>query len=238
MKQLFGTTPHTVDHVLQSLLKTLKVRVTETSSKACVQNHPHYPSLMAIGSCLSDFGVDNHTYRIDKKTYQEDLLFPFIAHFPEKGGRFILVTKIEGEQFFYSDELTKDGVLSEEEFLKRWDGIALHAEPNIESGDKNYSQSRFKEVLNSLMAPAAILVLAMVLYLSFAGQGVNWSVLALASLKLIGIGVSVLLLMQSLNANNPFIKNLCTLNGKNDCNASYQCCQQDKPQDSLKMKHF
>ena len=25
--------------------------------------------------------------------------------------------------------------------------------------------------------------------------------------------------MQSLNANNPFIKNLCTLNGKNDCNA-------------------
>lgn len=216
---LFSSTPHTVDHALYSLLKTLKVKVTETSSKACIQNHPDYPSIAAIGDCLTDMSVENYTYKIDKATYQDRLLFPFVAHFPEKGGRFVLVSAIEGTQIFYSDEFTTEGVLSEEEFLKRWDGIALHAEPTSKSGEANYTQNRFKEILKSLLAPTAILSLAILLYLAFAKQGANGSILVLSILKLSGIGVSVLLLMQSLNANNPFIKNLCTLNGKNDCNA-------------------
>lgn len=219
MKQLFTTTAHTTDYVLNALLKTLKVKVTDTSSKECVQNHPDYPSILAIGSCLSDYKVENYTFKIDKEIYQEDLLFPFIAHFPEKGGRFILVTKIEGQQIFYRDELTENGILNEEDFLKRWDGIALHAESTAESGDADYAQSKFKELLNSMLAPTTILALIVVSYLTIANQGFNWAILALSILKLGGVGVSVLLLMQSLNANNPFIKNLCTLNGKNDCNA-------------------
>lgn len=219
MKNTFNTSAHTTDYALNALLKTLKVKVTDTSSKECVQNHPDYPSILAIGSCLSDYKIANYTFKIDKEIYQEDLLFPFIAHFPEKGGRFILVTKIEGKQIFYSDELTENGILAEADFLKRWDGIALHAEATEESGEANYAQSKFKELLNSLLAPTALLALMVVFYFFMANQGFNWSVFALSILKLSGVGVSVLLLMQSLNANNPFIKNLCTLNGKNDCNA-------------------
>ncbi|MES2650772.1 MAG: thioredoxin domain-containing protein [Bacteroidota bacterium] len=219
MKNLFRTPPHTTDHALHTLLKTLKVKVTKTSCNECVQNHPDYPSLMAIGGCLTDMGVENHTYLLDKETYKDGLLFPFVAHFPERGGRFLLVTAIEGKQIFYSDELTHNGILGEEEFLKRWDGIALHAEPTTESGEVEYAQNRFKEFLKSLMAPLAILSLILLLYLTLANQAIHWNVLALSGLKLIGIGISILLLMQSLNANNPFIKNLCTLNGKNDCNA-------------------
>ena len=219
MKNLFSNPPHTTNHALHSLLKALKVKVTKTSSNECVQNHPDYPSLMAIGSCLTDWGVENYTYRIDKETYQNGLLFPFLAHFPEKGGRFVLVNAIEGAKVFYSDELTRKGILGEEEFLKRWDGIALHAEPNAESGEEAYAQNQFKEFLLSLMAPVAIISLVLVLYLVLSSQATLWNVLALSGLKLGGIGISILLLMQSLNANNPFIKNLCTLNGKNDCNA-------------------
>jgi len=219
MKNPFSAPKHTTDYALSTLLKTHEIKVTKTSSKACLHNHPDYPSLLSIESCLADWGVENHTYQIDKNTYQDGLLFPFVAHFPEKGGRFIMVTAIAGNQISYSDELTRNGIMNEDEFLKRWDGIALHAEPNAESGEVGYKQNRFKEWLNALMAPVAILALGIIAYLAFASQAINWSILAITLLKTAGIGVSILLLMQSLNANNPFIKNLCTLNGKNDCNA-------------------
>ncbi len=219
MKELFKTKPHTTDAALNALLKKLKVKVTKSTSKACVQNHPDYPSLLAIGSCLTDWGVENHTYHIDKENYQEGLLFPFVAHFPENGGRFILITAIENRQVYYSDELTAKGVFTEEEFLNRWKGIALHAEPTAESGEKNYTQNRFKEFLQSLMAPGAILCMGILLYLAFANQEINWPIVALTILKITGISISILLLMQSLNANNPFVKNLCSLGGKSDCNA-------------------
>lgn len=219
MKNLFRTQPHTTDHALIALLKKIKVKVTESSSRKCLQNHPNYPSLMSIGGCLEDFKVQNYTYRIDKETYQEDLLFPFIAHFSENGGRFIVVTGIKENQVFYNDEHVKNGIFTEEEFLKRWNGVALHAEPNLKSGEAKYGENRFKEFLKMLMAPVGILSLVIILYLVFANQGFSGSLMVLSLLKLGGVGVSILLLMQSLNANNPFIKNLCTLNGKNDCNA-------------------
>lgn len=219
MKNLFNTQKHTTDVALNALLDNLKVKVTRSSSEECVQNHPNYPSILAIGSCLTDWGIENNTYRIDKKTYRDDLLFPFVAHFPEKGGRFVLVTDIKDQQVYYSDELTKNGMFTEEEFLKRWNGIALYAEPTSESGEKDYAQNRFKELLRSLMPTTAILCLGIIIWLTFANQPISWAVLSLSFLKFSGVGISILLLMQSLNANNPFVKNLCSLGGKNDCNA-------------------
>jgi len=219
MRNLFKSKTHTTDQALISLIKALKIKVTESTAKSCLHNHPNYPSILAIGNCLTDWKVENKTYRIDKENYKEDLLFPFIAHFPESGGRFILVNTIDGEQIFYTDESTDKGVLDEKEFLKRWDGIGLHAEPLPQSGEVNYITGRLNEFLRFLMAPIAFLTLSVILYNAFANQYGNLPVLALSLLKLIGIGISILLLMQSLNANNSFIKNLCTLNGKNDCNA-------------------
>ena len=97
--------------------------------------------------------------------------------------------------------------------------VGLHAVATEESGEEDYTQNRFKERLKSLTSPVAVLTFAIFFYVIFANQAINWSVLVLSTLKLSGVGISILLLIQSLNANNPFIKNLCTLNGKNDCNA-------------------
>lgn len=219
MNKLFDNKLPTTDYALLALIKKLKVNVSKTSCIECVQKHPNYPSLLAISDCLNDWGVKNQTYQLDKETYKEDLLFPFLAHFPENGGRFVLVMAIHGDEISYCDERTKRGTFTEEVFLNQWNGIALHAEPTIRSGEISYTQNRIKEALDALILPMSVVCLGIIFYLFLNAQPINWTTLTLSIIKLAGIGISVLLLMESLNVNNPLIKNLCSLGGKNDCNA-------------------
>ena len=219
MKNIFNNQPHTTDHALWVLLGKLQVKVTFASSTACVQDHPNYPSLFAISGCLSDWGVENNTYKLDKEKERGTLLYPFIAHFPEKGGRYLVVTGIKGGKVFYSDETTEIGILTEDEFVIRWDGIALHAESGTLSGEVNYIQNRLREIFRSAMMPLAVLSLIIIGYYALNHRADLGSVLVLCLIKLAGVGMSILLLIQSLNANNLFIKNLCNIGGKNDCNA-------------------
>lgn len=206
--------------VTEQLINQLKVNVASDSIKKKLEEHPNFPSLLAISDGLVEWGIDSQSYQLDKAEFdKDDLYYPFIAHFGESGGRFVLVKSIENNKVYLSDETNNNIVLPESEFLKRWTGNALHATANEKSGETNYRENRFKGVLNSLMAPVGLLLLTVVLYFAFSKQETNWSMIALSLLKLCGMGISVLLLMQSINANNPFIKNLCTLNGKNDCNA-------------------
>lgn len=220
MASIFNNNKPNVESVVCALLKKLNVKVSYTTITNCLQDHPEYPSLLAISDCLTEWGVSNQSYKIDLKDFDEsDLYYPFIAHLPESGGRYVVVTKIENHQVYYSDEKSSMVVIPMVDFLKRWQGIALHGTANTSNGELNYKTARFKESLQQLIAPLAILLGIGLLYMFFAAQPFQLSILVLSFLKLSGISLSVLLLMQSLNANNPFIRNLCSLGGKNDCNA-------------------
>jgi len=201
------------------LIKKLKIKVNESSIDKCLKKHPDYPSLLSISNCLTDWKIDNHSFRADKNSYKEDLLFPFIAHLPEDDGHFLLVNSCKDGRIYYSDESNEFGSIPEKEFVTRWDGIALHAESSYKSGEYNYKQNRIQQILNSLLLPGSLLILVAALYLCLVEQGYNLPVLFLSVVKLVGISVCVLLLIQSLNASNPFLKNLCSIIGRSDCNA-------------------
>nr|WP_199158499.1 cysteine peptidase family C39 domain-containing protein [Pedobacter sp. ASV2] len=218
--KLFGSTKSNLDSVLFSLIKTLKVKVTEKTIETCLSDHPETPSLLALSDCLTSWNIENQAFRIAREDYDvDDLLFPFIAHLPEKGGRFILIKNINAGVVQFSDEENKRATMPEEEFLKRWDGIALHAELTAESGEKNYSENKFKYFLQSLVLPLGVVLLLSTIGLVFYNSSISWSNALLLLAKLAGLTISVLLLVQSINSNNPFIQNLCSLGGKNNCNA-------------------
>ncbi len=220
MNFLFKSTAINVDSVVNSLIQLLQVKVTKSSINKNLFDHPEYPSLLAVGDCLTDYGITNQSYRIDKAEFDaDDLLFPFIAHFPEMNGRFILVTSVADQTVNYTDEKTKKGTLSLEEFLKRWSGIALHAEANDQSGESNYKANRFNDFLQSLKAPVALLIFFGLVYFGFTSFTYSWQFIAIGSIKIFGVATSILLLIQSINASNPFVKNLCSFGGKNNCNA-------------------
>lgn len=206
--------------MVQSLLKNMGVKVNIKTIAQSLQDHPDYPSLLAISDCLNDWHIKNQTYNIPRVEYdRDDLLFPFLAHLEEEGGRFILILNIADDKVYYSDENNQHAIISEDEFLNRWDGIALHAEKTEESGEKDYKQNQFKYFLQNLVLPLGLLVILGAFYLAVGAISFSWPYLLLSIIKLAGVGVSILLLMQSINSNNPFIQNLCGLGGENDCNA-------------------
>jgi uncharacterized membrane protein len=202
--------------VTYTLLKKIGGKVSDITVKNCLNNHPDYPSLLAIRGCLNEWNIDNYGHRINKEEINvNEISTPFIAHVY---GKFILVNKIKSDAVLFTDENDKNGKFTIEQFLKRWGGIALHATVNNNSGESNYTLNRIHSVLQSLKFPILLLISAVILFLSLSNQSSNWTLLALTTLKIIGVSLSVLLLIQSSNANNPFIKNLCNLSGNNDCN--------------------
>ncbi|MBT2559782.1 thioredoxin domain-containing protein [Pedobacter sp. ISL-68] len=211
---------YNLEGVLTALLNQLRIKVTPVTSDRCIQDHPEYPSVLALSDCLSEWNVENQTYRIEKNDYDpKELFFPFLAHLRENGGRFILILNIDDGKVNYSDGQHQELVMTEDELLKKWDGIALHAEKKVDSGEKNYQQHYFNYFLKKLAVPISVVLGITVFILAAISASFTSLHVLLASVKLVGVIVSILLLIQSSDSKNPFIQNLCGMMGKGDCNA-------------------
>lgn len=207
-----------IESIMLQLLSALSVNVTKSTVRGCLHEHPGYPSLLSLSDCLNEWNLDNQSYFISRDEYDvEDLLFPFIAHLRDNGGRFILVRSIGNGQVRYSDEIIHDGLMSEEDFLERWDGVAQHAEVNEQSGQKDYVSAMIGEILKSMVIP---FVISIVLFLiSLRGYQMSWPIhrwLMIAT-KLSGVTVTILLLMQMLDSKNGFVNKICGLGGNSEC---------------------
>ncbi|PWS26503.1 hypothetical protein DHW03_17140 [Pedobacter yonginense] len=209
-----------VEFVTQKLIQLIGVKVNKKTISESLKNHPDYPSLLSISDCLTEFKIVNQGYNISRSDYDpEDLLFPFLAHCKEDNGKLLIVTHINDGIVTFTDEHNKSANITEEEFLKRWDGIALHAEKTAQSGEVNFWDNYLKFFLQGLVLPLGSLLVLSTLFFVLGSASFSWPSVVLCLVKFLGLCVSILLLMQSINSNNPLIKNLCGLGGKNDCNA-------------------
>jgi protein-disulfide isomerase len=208
-----------LDNVIFSLIKNLKGNVTYKTARGCLSDHPDNPSLLALSDCLTSWNINNQAYLISREDYDvNDLLFPFVAHFSERGGRFVLIKQIDNGNVRFSDEENEEAIMPEAEFLRRWDGIALHAELAENSGEKDYVQKKLSFFLSDLALPIGLILFLGILGLILYQQSIVWQQVISLLIKLAGLSVSILLLAQSINADNPFIQNLCSLGKKNNCN--------------------
>lgn len=204
--------------VTYKLLRALDVKVNKSVIESSLRQHPEYPSILAISDCLDDYEVENYCYRIDKKQIKvEELVFPFLAHYYDT--RFVLVKSISNDRVSYSDEHVEDGVMSFNELLHLWNGITFHATPNEKSGELNYYTNRVNSLIFSLKFPVLIVAFLMVIVSFWLQKGFSLSFAGLLFTKTIGLGTALFLIAQSLNNRNPYVKNICSIVGKNDCNS-------------------
>lgn len=220
MLKFLNTKQPNVIAVTALLLKALKVKISSTTLTNSLLDHPEYPSLLAVSDCLREWHVPNQSYNIAKADYDpSDLEYPFIAHSKANGGCFMLVHDIIDKKIIYSDEQKEKAVLSEAEFLTMWSGVALLGTPNEKSGEENYWQKTITATLNQLKTPALVTIFLAAIILSFDFQNLQIGLISILAIKLLGLGVSILLLIHSIDANNPLVQNLCSLGNKNNCNA-------------------
>lgn len=219
MANLFSPKKDNAVDVTELLLKALNVKVSKSTIKNALEDHPDFPSLLSLSDCLNEWGVENQTYQIDKDNFDKgELLFPFIAATNTNGGLFTLVTKMENGLVYTERENNDFEPQTEAAFLHCWKGIALYATTHKNSGEKEYRTNNIIDKFNAVKLPALIATLLLTIFLSinFNTIGVVYGILL--SLKLVGLAVSILLLIHSINTNNPLIQNLCSLGKKNSCN--------------------
>ncbi len=202
--------------VTNQLLKSLKVPVTASTVIEELEQHPDYPSLYSISDNLSKWKVENLALNVDANKIDE-LPVPFIAHSKAGGGSFILVNDVNGK-VEYIDEKGKRKQKSREEFSKEWDNIALLAEKSEASGEKDYRDSKRKELTDAFRIPLIIAgcLLLIVLY------SVVWSNVFTSSLlvlKFAGSFVTGILLWFEIDKSNPVLQQICSGGKHTNCTA-------------------
>lgn len=217
--QTYDATTRVVIHFLE----LLNVKVTKTSVKNLLQNHPDYPSLLSISDALKKWNLENGSIQIEK----EDLLemsTPFISYLKGGGGRFIVVKNISETQVTYFNGLS-DSNESVNSFVSRWNGIILLAEPTEESGEIDYLPHRRKEFRNAIILPTFFAAGIFSIFLSFffyPNQFPFRFVVFYTCLLLtnwIGIGITSTLLWYEIDKKNSFIQKICTGVAKTNCTA-------------------
>jgi uncharacterized membrane protein len=206
------------DAAVNKLLKGLSIDIEPETIIAELEKHPDYPSLLAISDVLNAFNIENAAYRVD----QENLLnvpCPFIAHTNINSGDFLVVNKIDGDQVRVSSEKWNNHKLSLDEFKKLFKGIVLTAEPSATFITTKTLSSTLSAIKAPAIAAGLLLILGSALFSSGYFINVNWQTALLTIFKTAGLITSILLLVQSIDSNNPLVQKLCQGGAKTNCNA-------------------
>jgi ABC-type bacteriocin/lantibiotic exporter with double-glycine peptidase domain len=137
-------------------LKQLKVTVNNSTVNETLQNHPDWPGLLCITDSLNKWNIPNGVGKIAVDKIDE-LPVPFIAYTYDNENPLAIIAQvgdktIQTHQKGYNKIITK----TKEEFIKKWDGVYLIAEPNEHSGEVNYAANKQQAFLKSLIPALAI----------------------------------------------------------------------------------
>jgi len=208
------------ESVTAKMLKTLKVKFSHGALRKKMQSNPNYPSVLAIMDVLTEWNLGCQVYNLDKEDFnQGEMPFPLIVHTTQGKGRFMLIHGFNEKTFVYSDESKNRASIAASEFFSVWDGVTLFAERTAQSGDPEYANNKISYGLKKLNIPTSILLALIAVCYSLGSNSANLLTVFLVLIKSIGLAVGIMLLLHSVNANNPFVRSLCSLGGENNCSA-------------------
>ena len=206
------------DAAVNKLLKELSISIDAETINAELEKHPDYPSLLAISDVLSAFNIENAAYRVDLENLA-NVPCPFIAHTSINAGDFLVVNTMDGDKVTVSSEKWNNHKMSLDEFKKIFKGIVLTAEPSADFKTTNTLSTTLTAIKNPAIIAGGVLILVSAVFVSGYFTNLNWQTLLLTVFKTAGLITSVLLLIQSIDSNNPLVQKLCQGGSKTNCNA-------------------
>ena len=204
---------------LFKLLNYKGINVNTSAVQDELEKHPDFPSLLAVCDVLTAFNIENSAFRIsvDELT---DVPLPFLAHVNSGEGDMVAVTRIDNDTIYISNDKWEKHKLKVENFKKIFTGIVLTVEPS----DEYAAGKSVKGTLNAfkpaaIIAGTALVLIAALVYHTAYFTNLTWQTAALTAFKSAGLITSILLLVQSIDRNNPLVQVLCQSGAKTDCNA-------------------
>lgn len=222
LKRLFFPLQH-CELVVFELLRLLKVAATSTTIRKELEEHPDYPSLLAVRDILWSYGVCGTCVNVTAANVK-DLPMPFLAQLSvDRAPYFTVVSAADENQVTYIEPLDNNTLhVSPDDFSSIFTGYVLIPDTTESSGEKNYIENLRKEnkLLLSRMVmmvslPICVLVGCIVACLNF-----GWAAIPAILYTLISFGGSVvggLLIWQGVDQYNPTLRRICASGKKADC---------------------
>lgn len=201
--------------ILHEFLKHLRIRFTNRYLYKSIQENPNSNNLYGISDILYQYKIENLSIRVAKEDFYS-LDVPFIAQLDDKSIGFVIVTKIEGNSITYLKASGSKSTDPSETFFSKFTGIVLLAEASELSIEDNFVVNRKREFADKLRLPfilAIVLISLIWLLLSTWGSFKNIppSYLLQTILYSLGSIAALLLVIQTIDKNNPFVKSVCSL---------------------------
>ncbi|MES2268098.1 MAG: cysteine peptidase family C39 domain-containing protein [Bacteroidota bacterium] len=211
--------PHNADSVLIELIKLINPQITADEVTNELNIHPDYPNLLALNDVLNNFGIEAGAYRIDNDELQ-NVPLPFIAHTKKAGSEFLLVTALNQHKATVTDQNRKNYTLTLDELKVIFNNVVLAVESTGQPITTAKPGLKLNTEDNRLTLGIGLLAFAVVAgIISFAPVFTSWQTVLATLFKTAGVAVSILLLIQSIDRNNPLVQTLCGGGGKTNCNA-------------------
>lgn len=203
----------------------LQVKLTKSTLQKEIIENPYYPSLLALSDTFSKYNIPNDAYKVDKENFHKlEFNVPFIAYvkIPDAGKDFVLVTSVTEQSVSYVYKDKKSKTVSKNDFLSRYKEIIWLAEPNERSGEIDYKEKlrveKGNKIINRILVLLIFLTVSYVIFTDIRSLNVI-SYLIIALLKAIGVITTSLLLVYEIDKTNAFVKNICSIKSKTNCEA-------------------
>ena len=208
-------------YLLQKVTRKLlggRSTVTLNTWRDSLERHPQYPSMQSLSDTLHRWGFDNAALQLSVEQLAE-LPYPYIAHFRDKGGKFIGVLDRKEDRFRITDG-PKEYWIELGVFEKNWSGAVLLVEPKEKNGDPDYTFKRKVEVLQSLRLPVLIGGLTFVILSTLTiSPLVSLSAVLFILLSLVGLGLSITLVSLHLEGRGSPAQKFCQTSDNTDCHS-------------------
>ena len=210
--------------VVRRMIRHYKIPVTDQSVEEVLKSHSDYPSLKSICDALNEWKIENYPMRLDRDELR-DAGSPFIAHLKDKEEKIAFVPGFNGNsKVTYYDSFGKSKTVGKETFFNMYSGVSILIDPGEDSGDRDFTEKAQADMLNRILP--FLVGLALILYSVYAiltaeenRLNITFRYFALLLTKLIGLGLSVLLVLKDLNINSRLADTLCGFASKTNCNS-------------------
>jgi uncharacterized membrane protein len=214
---------HNAIAVVQRLIRHYQLPISNETIIEKLVTHPEYPSLKSICDSLNEWNIINYPMRLDIDELRETGS-PFIAHINDGKEKLAFVPKLNGQsKITYFDSPGKSKIMETDMFFKSYSGISVLIDPDEKAGETGFAEKRQTARLNfalPYLAGLGLLLFIAHYLVSYSGPWhIDFFPAALFITKLIGLGLSILLVLKDLNIKNNLADALCGVSKKTNCNS-------------------
>lgn len=205
--------------VLMRFVGLLNIPINLYDVRAELRKHPDYYSLAAYNDVLENYGIYTSAYNVNFESLHK-ITLPAIAYLTNRN--YAVITEVSKNYVILADDKQKRKKVNNEQFKTLYAGI-VQVKDRIDTTRQYNNVKKTDHSILKIQPYAGVVFAVLLISLFWLNSNFlatfSWPLLLLTLLKLFGVSISLLLLIQSIYANNPLINRFCQTTEKVDCDA-------------------